>query len=86
MGPNKFDWTVLDEVLAGARAGKMHVILRVFVHYPDQRLRVPQFLLDQGIKLVTLQSGEKSPQYDDPKLLEAFKHFIGALGEKYDGH
>jgi len=85
-GPNKFDWTVLDDSLAGAETNNMHVVLRVFVHYPDQPLRVPQWLLDQGIELRTIESGERSPQYDDPKLLEAFRQFIQAMGAKYDGH
>ena len=85
-GPQTFDWTVIDDALAGAKQGNMHVVLRIFVHYPDQPLRVPLWLINQGIQLRTIQSGEKSPQYDDPKLLAAFETFIKALGAKYDGH
>ena len=85
-GPQTFDWTVIDNALAGAKQGNMHVVLRIFVHYPDQPLRVPLWLINQGIQLRTIQSGEKSPQYDDPKLLAAFETFIKALGAKYDGH
>ena len=85
-GPQKFDWTVIDKALLDAEEGKMHVVLRIFLHYPDQPLRVPQWLIDQGIELRTIQSGEKSPQYDDPKLLVAIETFIKALGAKYDGH
>jgi len=87
-GPNQFDWTVLNDALAGATERRKHVVLRVYVHYPDKPLRVPPFLLDQGIELVALSTanGEKSPQYDDPKLLLAFRQFIAALGAKYDGH
>ena len=59
--------------------------LRVFLHYPDQPLRVPSYLMDQ-IELRTISSGETSPQYDDPTLLTALEQFIGALGAKYDGH
>lgn len=85
-GPNEFDWSILDDSLAGAEKNNMHIVLRVFVHFPKKPLRVPQWLLDQGIELRNIGHGEKSPQYDDPKLLEAFRQFIQALGAKYDGH
>ena len=85
-GPQTFDWTVIDKALSDADKGKMHVVLRMFLHYPDQPLRVPVWLINQGIELRTIESGEKSPQYDDPKLLAAIKTFIQALGAKYDGH
>jgi len=84
-GPNEYNWSVLEEALAGAEAKNMHVVLRVFLHYPDQPLRVPSYLMDK-IELRTISSGETSPQYDDPTLLTALEQFIGELGAKYDGH
>jgi len=84
-GANTFDWSVLDEALAGAEEKAMHVILRVFAHYPGKPLRVPHFLL-QEIDLHTLGNGELSPQYDDPMFLSACRKFIQALGARYDGH
>lgn len=85
-GWNQFDWTVLENTLRDAASRKTHVIWRIFCHYPGQRLRVPKFLIDAGIKLVSLSDGGVSPQYDDPTLLRAFELFIAALGERYDGH
>ena len=83
---DQFQWQVLDHALSRARAQRKHVILRVYLHYPGQPLRVPQFLLDHPIPLVTLIDGETSPQYDDPILLAALQQFIVALGSNYDGH
>jgi hypothetical protein len=85
-GNNDFDWTVLDKSIADAESRNNHVIWRVFCHYPGQPLRVPQFLIDAGVSLVTTASDGVSPQYDDPILLEAFQQFIAAFGAKYDGH
>ena len=84
-GPNQFDWTVLDNTLSAAANRNNHVIWRVFCHYPGQPLRVPQYLIDNGIKLVNTADGV-SPQYDDPILLAAFQQFITALGQRYDGN
>ena len=75
-GHDQFQWQVLDHALSRARAQRKHVILRVYLHYPGQPLRVPQFLLDHPIPLVTLVHGETSPQYDDPILL---RHYVSLL-------
>jgi len=84
-GPNQFDWTKFEEELKKSAALGRHSIPRFFVYYPGQPLRIPQFLLDQGLSLVTLQNGQKSPKYDDPKFLTAVQSFIGAFGKQYDG-
>jgi hypothetical protein len=63
---------------------KKHVIWRFFVHYPGQPLRIPQYLLNAGLPLYDTEYG-KSPSYDDPLLLDAFRQFIAALGDRYDG-
>jgi hypothetical protein len=85
-GSNQFNWTVLDTSLSDAAARNNHVIWRVFCHYPGQPLRVPQYLIDAGVKLVPISDGTVSPQYDDPILLKAFQQFIASLGKRYDGH
>lgn len=86
VGNNQFDWSVLDATLADAASRYKHVIWRVFCHFPGSPLRVPQYLIDAGTALVTTHDGSLSPQYDDPILLQAFKQFIAALGQRYDGH
>ena len=80
-GANQFNWTVLDNALALAASRWKHVIPRVYCYYPGEPLAVPQYLLDAGVPII----GE-SPQYDDPRLLEAFDQFISAYGQRYDGH
>jgi len=84
-GSNQFDWTVMDQSLESAAASNKHVIWRIFCHYPEKPLRLPQFLIE-SVELVQIGGGEYSPQYDDPILLEAFRQFIFAWGERYDGH
>jgi hypothetical protein len=83
-GPNEFNWTVLDQTLETAIGRNNHVIWRVFTYYPGQALRIPQYLLNAGIRLVDT-SGGKSPDFNDPTLLEAFEQFITAFGARYDG-
>jgi hypothetical protein len=84
-GWNTFDWSVLDGTLKDASARKKHVIWRVYCDYPGQKLRIPQFLIQAGVKLVSISDGV-SPQYDDATLLRAFEQFIAAFGQRYDGH
>ena len=69
-----------------ALPGSCHVILHLYLHYPGQSLRVPQFLLNHPIPLLTLIDSGTLPQYDDPILLVALQQFIVALGSNYDGH
>ena len=81
IGYNEFNWNVLDMTLRDAAKRYKHVIWRVYCHYPGRKLAIPQYLIDQNIPII-----DDSPQYDDPVLLEAFKQFIIALGNRYDGH
>jgi hypothetical protein len=84
-GPNQFNWTVLDKSINDAIRRNNHVIWRLFIHYPgDPVLRLPRFLINSGVRLVNTTSGI-SPDYNDPKLLQAIEQFIAAFGKRYDG-
>jgi hypothetical protein len=86
-GPNQFVWFDLDNHLADVASRNNHAIWRFYIHYPGWgALRIPQFLIDAGTKLVTMSNGDTSPLYDDPILLNALNQFIVALGARYDGH
>lgn len=79
-----FDWTVLDEALAGSASRQMHAVVRVILHFPGRDLNVPQYLLDAGIDIRWYDDGQ-SPYYGDPQLLVALEQFIVAFGKRYDG-
>jgi hypothetical protein len=81
-----FNWTALDDSIAAAVARNKHVAWRIICHYPGEPLRVPKYLVDAGIALVPTAADGISPQYDDPRLLEAFRLFIAAFGGRYDGN
>jgi hypothetical protein len=68
-------------------------VMRVYLDYPTRPTGIPQFLLDEGLKVHhythfgnSLQRTDSvSPDYDDPNLVKALETFIAAFGEKYDG-
>jgi hypothetical protein len=79
-----FDWTVLDNALAGSASRNMHVVWRIIVDFPGQPLKVPKHLIDAGVE-IRWYDGGSSPYYGDPKLVEAFDQFITRMGQRYDG-
>lgn len=68
-----------------AAKGK-HVIFRVNVDYPTEPTGVPQWLLDQGLKMTPYSDhgGGKSPDYTDIRFQRAMLKLIEALGKRYD--
>ncbi len=65
-----------------------HIVFRVNVDYPTETTGVPQWLLDQGLKMTpyTDHGGGKSPDYTDPRFQRAMLSFIKALGQRYDNN
>ncbi len=61
-------------------------VIRVYMDYPDKGLGLPQWLIDQGVKMTPYKDfgGGKSPDYSDPRLRKALMSFIKAYGERYD--
>jgi hypothetical protein len=81
-GPNTFDWTTLESLIAGAASRKMHVVFSPFIHWPGQPLRLPQFL--SGVPMIQTNEGP-TPDFGNTALLAAIEDFIFALGSRYNG-
>ncbi len=65
-----------------------HVVFRVYLDYPGQPTGVPQWLIDMGVEMrpYTEHGGGLSPDYDDPRLVQALVRLIRALGQRYNNH
>lgn len=63
-----------------------HIIFRVFVDYPSRPSGLPDWLREAGVKESEYEDygGGKSPDYDDPRMIEAMERLIAALGERYN--
>jgi hypothetical protein len=86
-----YDWSAIEETLAVTRKRGCQLVMRVYLEYPGHGNEVPQFLIDEGVKVVKW-TGENTgvatsytPDYEDPRLRSAMREFIAAYGKKYDG-
>jgi hypothetical protein len=65
-------------------------VFRVYLEYPNKARGVPDFLLEEGVKMTRWSSGHNgrgevdTPDYRDPRLRSAMREFIAALGDRYD--
>lgn len=90
-GYDEFNWSPIEEKIAITRARGCQLTFRVMMEYPGKPNQVPQFLIDEGVKITkwkreAADGGDcHTPDYDDPRLRKALVNFITALGEKYDG-
>lgn len=93
-GPQSFTFETGMEPQLQSIAGRGHqAAMRVYLDYPSKPTGIPQFLLDGGLKVRgytffgnSLQSYDSvSPDYDDPRLVEALESFIAGFGRRYDG-
>ncbi|MCX6906444.1 MAG: DUF4832 domain-containing protein [Verrucomicrobia bacterium] len=90
-GPSTFDWQPLERLIAGVSARGCQTVFRVYLEYVGKPCAVPQFLLDDGVKVTewmtdnTYRGRSFTPDYADPRLRTAMTNFIGALGARYDG-
>lgn len=90
-GYDEFNWSPIEEKIAVTRVRGCQLTFRVMMEYPGKPNQVPQFLIDEGVKITkwkreAADGGEcHTPDYDDPRLRKALVNFITALGEKYDG-
>ena len=86
-GPDRYDWTALDAMLKTIAARGCQTVFRVFLEYPNREEGVPAFLKEAGMKVVTWKEGadlNRTPDYEDPRLRDALRRFIAALGARYD--
>lgn len=79
------DWERKWEVPA---AKDKHIIFRVYIDYPSLPSGLPEWLRTSGVDETryTDHGGGRSPNYDDPRLVEKMERFIAALGERYNTH
>lgn len=86
---NAFDWREMEKRLELAASRNKHVVFSMVIHYPGwEKLSVPKYLLDDGLKLYAYPdstSSQYTPDYGDPLLLTAIEQFIKAFGHQYDG-
>lgn len=65
-----------------------HVVLRVYMDYPNQGIGLPQYLIDAGVKMTPYSDDGigtgKSPDYRDPRLRKALSRLIAAMGVHWD--
>lgn len=65
-----------------------HVVFRVYLDYPGLPTGVPQWLIDMGVEMrpYTEYGGGLSPDYDDPRLVQALVRLIQAMGQYFNHH
>jgi hypothetical protein len=91
-GPDRYDWTSLEKTLDEVTGRGNQLVFRVFAEYPKKGVGIPEFLVQDGVKLTEWHSGDPSgggdvvtPDYRDPRLRQAMQRFIVVLGAEYDG-
>ena len=93
-GPTTFNWAPMDRLLDGIASRGCQGVFRVYMEYPRKPSGVPEFLVQAGVKVRAWSNTntqplppalDHTPDYEDPRLREALKRFIAALGARYDG-
>lgn len=90
-GYDRFDWTPLEQLLTQVSRRGHHAIFRVYLEYPGKSGSIPQFLINDGLKVTKyLDNGSppqknETPDYNNANLRRSLKSFITALGARYDG-
>jgi hypothetical protein len=91
-GPDSFTFETGLEPTLNDIAGRGHqAVFRVYLDYPHRFSGIPPFLIESGLQVRpysffgNLPGESLSPDYDDPKLIEALESFIAEFGRRYDG-
>ncbi|MBB6048595.1 DUF4832 domain-containing protein [Armatimonas rosea] len=88
--PGVFAWEAFEKKWESPLARGKHVILRLFLEYPNEPTGLPQWVIDSGVKRTAYDTKEVGkglcPSWDDPKLLEPLLRFIAAFGKRYNAH
>ena len=93
-GPTNFNWAPLERLLDGIAARGCQSIFRFHLEFPRQPSGVPEYLVASGVKVRAWTNTntqpfppalDHTPDYEDPRLREALRTFIAALGARYDG-
>lgn len=91
--PGTYDWTPVEAQLKAISGRGHQAIFRFYVDYPHRPTGLPKYLLDAGLKTYPYDDDGNdksptpsvSPDYTDPRLINALVQFIHAFGAKYDG-
>ena len=72
----------------GPAARGKHVVFRVYIDYPSKPSGLPDWLRESGVKLTpyTDYGGGESPDYNDPRMVDAMQKLIAALGKRYNSN
>jgi len=87
-GEEEFDWEPLEDLLKQTAGRGCQCTFRVFLEYPGRKNAIPQFLIDNGLKVTRWKTEDGqiiTPDYEDPNLRKAMRSFVAAMGKKYDG-
>lgn len=89
-GPSSFDWQPMEALLNKIAARGNQAVLRIWIEYPGQKSGLPEFLIEQGVKITAWKNKDEkktcySPDYDDERMVSALESFIAAVGKRYDG-
>lgn len=94
VGEKKYNWEALESLLNDVATRGHQTIFRVYMEYPGQKGGIPQYLLNQGLKVFSYSNSNTkpssepentTPDYSDPRLRQCLKDFLAALGSRYDG-
>lgn len=86
--PDQFEFAAIEKQLRLINERGCQGIFRIFLEYPGKPLAVPQFLVEDGLRIHRYKNADgehQTPDYSDPKLLRFLKSLIESLGETYDG-
>lgn len=91
-GYDEFDWQPLEKMLDDIASRGHQAVFRIFLEYPGKTGAIPDFLVEDGLKIHRWQdTGTRppvsceTPDYEDRNLRRSLRHFLTALGRKYDG-
>lgn len=90
VGPGTYNWSSFESQLNAIAARGHQAVFRFYLDYPGKASGVPKYLLNSGLDTHAYTDHDNrgvsvSPNYEDPRLLEALDGFIAALGSRYDG-
>ncbi len=93
-GSKDFNWAPMEHLLDDIASRGCQSVFRIFMEYPNKPSGVPEYLVKAGVKIREWTNSntqpfppavDHTPDYEDPRLREALKNFIAALGARYDG-